>query len=72
DAPVAFYLDCERKATVSLRGPITPSGRVYVLVAPSHGQTPEGVLLDNELRRAELPTLDMLHGWDRLELFGTP
>ncbi len=72
DAPVAFYLDCERKATVSLRGPITPSGRVYVLVAPSHGQTPEGVLLDNELRRADFPTLHMLQGWDRLELFGTP
>lgn len=71
DAPVAFYLDCEQKGTDLLRSPITPDRRLYVVVAPGHGQTPAGVLLDNELRQADLPPLKLLREWERVELFST-
>ena len=72
DAPVDFYLECEKAGTDLMQRPITSDGRIYVVVAPGHGQTPEGVLLDHELRRESLPPLELLQGWDRLELFGTP
>lgn len=72
DAPLAFYLEGTGKRKALLEGPPVPDGKVYVLVAPAHGQTVQGVLLDNKLRPDEVPALVLAASWDRLELFSSP
>lgn len=69
DAPLRFYLHRERKRAASALRPSNQAPRVYVLVAPGHGQTPEGVLRhDGQELGAPLKPLGE---WGRLELYGT-
>jgi len=71
DAPVLFYLHRERKQAASPLRPGADLPRAYVLVAPGHGQTPDGVLLHNEMRRESPAPLEPIEEWGRLELYGT-
>lgn len=69
DAPVAFYLACAKGNLGMLRGSPASGGRLFLLVAPSHGQTPGGVWRDAGLGARTLPPLHRLHRWQRLELY---
>lgn len=67
-APVGFYLTAYH-APASLTDGV-PTGKLLVLVAPGHGQTPSGVLRDAGIAAADNAVLQDLRSWGRLELFG--
>ncbi|MCO6481238.1 MAG: glycosyltransferase family 39 protein [Flavobacteriales bacterium] len=71
DVPLKFYLACAGGDVAVLMEMPAPGGKVWALVAPGHGQVPEGVLLDAGLPASDAAMLKEIKSWGRLELYGS-
>ncbi len=69
DAPVAFLVGCDGGNPQSIGAKPTGEGTLYVLVGPSHGQTVQGVLNNEEMSGVQVPPLHLKMSWLRLELY---
>lgn len=69
DAPVEFRLACDRGDSQVFNGKPADDGTTYVLVAPGAGQTPLGVMNDDDQGSAAQPKLHLVKNWKRLELY---
>lgn len=69
DAPVAFEMACDGGDPKTINGKTDGSGTLYVLVGPSHGQTPIGVLNNEEAGAGQKPPVQLKMSWLRLELY---
>lgn len=70
DAPVAFYMARRKMDARAIEGTDRNVQRLLVLVAPSHGQTVEGVVSSAGLHPRSGSKPEYIHEWGRLELFG--
>lgn len=69
DAPVEFHLACDRGDPQVFKGKPVGVGTTYVLVAPGAGQTPLGVMNDDDQGNTAHPELRIVKNWKRLELY---
>ena len=69
EAPLEFYLSAEGMARQQLHLDPAPGAWVYIMVSPSNGQSPEGVLLHNKIAPERLVDLKKILDRKHLEIF---
>ncbi len=70
DAPIGFYLACDKVNGRILNGEGAPSGHSFLVVVPGHGQTPAGVAKNFRAAPVGMDRFKQVAGWGRLEIFG--
>lgn len=69
DAPVKFVLACDHGDPGVFNAKPVSGGATYALVAPGAGQTPQGVMNDDDQGNSVHPQLHLVKNWRRLELY---
>ncbi len=69
DAPLKFAVACDHGDAQIFNAKHAAEGATYVMVSPGAGQTPQGVMSDDDQGSAVHPKLRMMKTWRRLELY---